>query len=240
MQLSVADRNAVDTVCAAMPCAVLDVSGRPLDITGIVPEADAIVASWLPGSEGEGVADVLFGHRPFTGSLPETWAKAESQLPINVGDATYDPLYPFGWGLRTDSAEQRIQTLRGQLNAVHGTSATVKVLDKLLNKRNWNPDGSPRNVKTVLKQLDAAAKDMTGAPYTFAEQDLLVSVARDIAQDAIVAGGASAMSATASMTADADHDLLSGQPEPAVELLTQARSTAAGLATSDHTMSAPR
>ena len=52
LQLSTADRNAVDTVCAAMKCVVLVVSGRPLDITGIVPEADAVVASWLPGIGG--------------------------------------------------------------------------------------------------------------------------------------------------------------------------------------------
>jgi beta-glucosidase len=95
-------------------------------------------------------------------------------------------------------------------------------------------------VKAVLQQLDTAAKDMTGAPYTFAEQDLLVSVARDIAQQAIVAGGASAMSATASMTADAEHDVLSGLPEPAVALLTQARSAAVHGATTASTMRAAR
>jgi glycosyl hydrolase family 3 len=108
LQLSVADRNAVDTVCAAMKCAVLVVSGRPLDITGIVPEADAVVASWLPGSEGEGVADVLFGLQPFTGRLPVTWFKAESQIPINVGDKNYDPLFPYGWGLQTGSQKGQV------------------------------------------------------------------------------------------------------------------------------------
>ncbi len=61
-----ADRDAVDTVCAAMRCVVLDVSGRPLDITAIVAQAKGVVASFLPGAEGEGVADVLFGRKPFT------------------------------------------------------------------------------------------------------------------------------------------------------------------------------
>jgi beta-glucosidase len=67
-------------------------------------ETDALVASWLPGSEGEGVADVLFGREPFTGKLPMTWPKTIDQEPINVGDADYDPLFPFGYGLQTHGA----------------------------------------------------------------------------------------------------------------------------------------
>ena len=63
---------------------------------------DALVPSWLPGSEGAGVADVLFGGRPFTGKLPMTWPRNEAQVPINVGDADYDPLFAFGWGLSAD------------------------------------------------------------------------------------------------------------------------------------------
>ena len=46
-----------------------------MNIASIQGEANAIVASWLPGTEGEGVADTLFGLKPFTGRLPETWAK---------------------------------------------------------------------------------------------------------------------------------------------------------------------
>ncbi|CCK27246.1 glycosyl hydrolase [Streptomyces davaonensis JCM 4913] len=100
--LSAADQAAVDKVCAAMTCAVLTVSGRP-QLLGAerLGEVDALVASWLPGTEGDGVADVLYGKRPFTGQLPVTWPKSEAQLPINVGDASYDPQFPYGWGLTT-------------------------------------------------------------------------------------------------------------------------------------------
>jgi beta-glucosidase len=63
------------------------------------------VASWLPGSEGAGVADVLFGRRPFTGKLPMTWPRTIAQEPINVGDANYDPLFPYGYGLQTRGRE---------------------------------------------------------------------------------------------------------------------------------------
>ncbi|MFI7404880.1 glycoside hydrolase family 3 protein [Streptomyces sp. NPDC049541] len=101
LQLSAADRAAVDKVCAAMKCAVLIVSGRPQLIGDRLGEIDGLVASWLPGTEGDGVADVLYGKRPFTGQLPVTWPKSEAQLPINVGDTAYDPQFPYGWGLTT-------------------------------------------------------------------------------------------------------------------------------------------
>ncbi|MDO8211200.1 glycoside hydrolase family 3 protein [Conexibacter sp. CPCC 206217] len=103
MQLSAADRTAVDRVCAAAKrCVVVVVSGRPLILDPAqLDEIDGLVAAWLPGSEGAGVADTLFGRRPFSGRLPMTWPKTLDQEPINVGDADYDPLYPFGWGLRT-------------------------------------------------------------------------------------------------------------------------------------------
>lgn len=103
MQLSAADRAAVDRVCAqARRCVAVVVSGRPLIIEPAQLDAlDGLVAAWLPGSEGAGVADTLFGRRPFTGKLPMTWPRTLEQEPINIGDADYDPLYPFGWGLRT-------------------------------------------------------------------------------------------------------------------------------------------
>lgn len=67
-----------------------------------LPEMDALVAAWLPGSEGQGVADVLFGDYEFMGKLPRTWFKTVDQLPMNIGDLYYDPLFPFGFGLTTN------------------------------------------------------------------------------------------------------------------------------------------
>jgi beta-glucosidase len=88
-------------VCGAMKCVVIIISGRPLVIEPYVGLMDAVVAGWLPGSEGQGVADVLFGDYGFTGKLPRTWFKSVNQLPMNVGDPHYDPLFPFGFGLTT-------------------------------------------------------------------------------------------------------------------------------------------
>jgi beta-glucosidase len=103
MQLSDADTAAVNTVCAeAAKCVVVVVSGRPMIIPpAMLTNIDALVAAWLPGSDGEGVADDLFGNHPYTGKLPVTWPRSVSQEPINIGDRQYDPLFPYGFGLRT-------------------------------------------------------------------------------------------------------------------------------------------
>ncbi|MGK5685228.1 glycoside hydrolase family 3 protein [Actinoplanes sp. URMC 104] len=102
LTLQPGDRAVVDKVCDAVAkCVVLLVSGRPQVITDQLGKIDALVASWLPGSEGAGVADVLFGRRPFTGRLPVSWPASVAQVPINVGDRDYRPLFPYGWGLRT-------------------------------------------------------------------------------------------------------------------------------------------
>jgi len=108
MQLSAADKAAVDKVCAAAKrCVMVIVSGRPLILDPAQRnESTAIVASWLPGSEGAGVADDLFGVRPFTGKLPVSWPRTLSQEPINVGDPHYNPLYPYGYGLTTHAGHQ--------------------------------------------------------------------------------------------------------------------------------------
>jgi beta-glucosidase len=62
-------------------------------------QSDAFVAAWLPGTEGEGVADVLFGDYKPTGKLSHSWPRSMAQIPINVGDKNYDPLFKYGYGL---------------------------------------------------------------------------------------------------------------------------------------------
>jgi beta-glucosidase len=102
MTFSAEDSAAIDKVCArASRCVVVIVSGRPLIIDpDQLRSMDALVEAWLPGSEGAGVADVLFGEVPFTGKLPVSWPRSLDQEPINIGDADYDPLFPYGYGLR--------------------------------------------------------------------------------------------------------------------------------------------
>lgn len=78
------------------------VSGRPLILDQALAASDALVAAWLPGSEGAGVADTLFGDALFTGKLPYAWPRdANSLLPANASPAERQPglLYEFGYGL---------------------------------------------------------------------------------------------------------------------------------------------
>lgn len=78
-------------------------SGRPMIVTHLLPQCDAFVAAWLPGSEANGIADVLFGDFPFTGKLPFTWPRSNDQLPFNFDSLPSEgegaPLFPFGHGL---------------------------------------------------------------------------------------------------------------------------------------------
>ncbi|MEU8271358.1 glycoside hydrolase family 3 C-terminal domain-containing protein [Sphaerisporangium sp. NPDC049002] len=73
-------------------------SGRPMDIASQVGGWNALVAAWLPGTEGGGVADVLFGDYAPTGKLPMTWMREFAQQPINAGDGK-PALYDYGYGL---------------------------------------------------------------------------------------------------------------------------------------------
>ncbi len=87
-----------------IPVVVILLSGRPMIIDPVLMKSTAFVAAWLPGTEGQGVADVLFGDYSFTGKLPHSWPRSMQQIPVNVGDAVYDPLFPYGFGLNTAAA----------------------------------------------------------------------------------------------------------------------------------------
>ncbi|MFZ3085910.1 MAG: glycoside hydrolase family 3 C-terminal domain-containing protein, partial [Candidatus Hydromicrobium sp.] len=76
---------------------VIIISGRPLVITDYIDMADAWVAAWLPGTEGQGMADVIFGDVPFTGKTPFTWPASMDQLPLGSSDEA--PLFFFGFGI---------------------------------------------------------------------------------------------------------------------------------------------
>jgi len=89
-----------------IPVVAVMLSGRPLYVNPQINAADAFVEAWLPGSEGEGVADVLTGKNDFTAKLSFSWPKRPDQTPLNVGDATYDPQFAYGFGLSYAAPEQ--------------------------------------------------------------------------------------------------------------------------------------
>jgi beta-glucosidase len=82
-----------------VPVITVLVCGRPLVTNQELEKSSAFVAAWLPGSEGQGVADVLFGDHDFCGKLSFSWP-ANADQAFNVGDADYQPLFPYGFGMR--------------------------------------------------------------------------------------------------------------------------------------------
>jgi beta-glucosidase len=76
------------------------IAGRPMDITALLPNCDAFIWACLPGSEGKGVAELLYGDQgvKFTGKLPVTWPNSVNDEPINSGDGKTG-LFAYGFGL---------------------------------------------------------------------------------------------------------------------------------------------
>jgi beta-glucosidase len=82
-----------------IPVVVIVFSGRPLILGAVAEQTDALVAAWLPGSEGEGLADVLFGDYNPTGKLSRTWPRTMASDPAHPPESAPNPLFPFGYGL---------------------------------------------------------------------------------------------------------------------------------------------
>lgn len=100
LMLDPKQREVVSRIKAArVPLVLVLMTGRPVLLGELLESADALVVAWLPGSEAQGISDVLFGGENFVGKLPHSWPRSIEQLPINVGDASYDPLFPYGYGL---------------------------------------------------------------------------------------------------------------------------------------------
>ena len=104
LRLSEADAGLLERVRGqSRKLVVILLSGRPLVITEHLAASDAFVAAWLPGTEGQGVADVLFGDFPFEGKTPFSWPRSNEQIPFDFANlpaaGCAAPLFPFGYGL---------------------------------------------------------------------------------------------------------------------------------------------
>ena len=88
-----------------IPVVSVFISGRPMWVNSELNASDAFVAAWLPGTEGQGIADVLLAdvngqvQHDFKGKLSFSWPKSPLQTAVNKGDADYSPLLPYGFGL---------------------------------------------------------------------------------------------------------------------------------------------
>jgi beta-glucosidase len=81
-----------------VPVITVLISGRPLILDAALEMSDAVVAAWLPGTEGQGVADILFGNEKPTGKLPRAWPLNNEQLSASA-KGEEKPLFPYGFGL---------------------------------------------------------------------------------------------------------------------------------------------
>ncbi|CAH9070901.1 unnamed protein product [Cuscuta europaea] len=92
----------ISFVAERVPTLAILISGRPMYVeTRVWERVEGFIAAWLPGSEGAGVTDVIFGDHEFKGRLPMSWFRSVDQLPMNPTNTSYDPLFPIGFGLTT-------------------------------------------------------------------------------------------------------------------------------------------
>jgi beta-glucosidase len=112
LTLTEAHQTLIDVYAAkGIKTVVVLISGRPLVITKQLEQVDAFVAAWLPGSEGDGIAEVLFGAYNFTGKLPHSWPKSEEDYQGKYGpnfwDRSIEPLFPIGFGLQYNESGKK-------------------------------------------------------------------------------------------------------------------------------------
>lgn len=127
-----------------IPVVSVFLSGRPLWVNAELNASDAFVAAWLPGSEGQAVADVLLKssqgqiQHDFVGQLPFSWPKSPDQATVNMGDADYQPLLPYGFGLKYGEASTLDIRLPEQVAAQDAPRLTPRALFKLNVKKPWH------------------------------------------------------------------------------------------------------
>jgi hypothetical protein len=130
-----------------IPVIVILVTGRPINISAIYPYADVIMAAWLPGTEGQGVADVIFGDYIPSGRLGHTWPKSNSQVPINFGDGNYSPLYSYDYGITNlnNSPKKSPPELYSAFVAANG-----QYIELSFNKKIDNPSSESENFHIAI------------------------------------------------------------------------------------------
>ncbi len=141
-----------------IPVVSVFISGRPLWVNPEINDSTAFVAAWLPGSEGGGVADLLFQTDPsydFTGRLAYSWPKSAVQVDLNVGDADYDPQFAYGYGLSFTSDSNL-----GQLSETSGLSE-----DGVINTDTFFTLGQTAKPWSIFASADGTDTRLTDIPW---------------------------------------------------------------------------
>jgi beta-glucosidase len=120
---------------AGIPAVSIFISGRPLWVNPELNASSAFIAAWLPGSEGGGVADVLFADEDgnprfdFTGRLSYSWPASAAQVEVNVGDENYNPLFAYGYGLSYEDSDSLPLLSEDPELAVDATKGAGRFID---------------------------------------------------------------------------------------------------------------
>jgi beta-glucosidase len=138
---------------AGIPTVVVLISGRPMILDNIIHYADVLFAAWLPGTEGDGVADILFGDYQPSGKLTHSWPRNMNQIPINWGDEDYIPLFPYKHGIASleDDGPETAPVLHSALLQKNG-----KILELAFSKAMTAPasyDGFVVEVNHISRSL---------------------------------------------------------------------------------------
>ncbi|MFT7561024.1 MAG: beta-glucosidase [Flavobacteriales bacterium] len=155
-----------------IPTVVVFLTGRPLWVNKELNAADAFVVAWLPGSEGNGIADVIFSDKndaivhDFKGRLPFSWPNRVEQRILNIGDADYAPLFPYGFGLgyaqHTDASQN---TVAYPLHE-HGSADSAQLVSlNLFHRKIIEPwqlttsDANALTVNVIQREVQADARE---------------------------------------------------------------------------------
>jgi beta-glucosidase len=159
-----------------IPLITILISGRPMIINPVLHSSDAMFAAWLPGTEGNGIADLLFGDYIPSGHLPATWPKSMEQIPINFGDDNYNPLFPCQFAITSyeNSQQGSSPVFNSAMVIDNGTKIELS-----FNKSMNNPDSTSavfRVVKNGTENVEVAGFEVS--PYS--DDILLISLASAI------------------------------------------------------------
>lgn len=123
-----------------IPVVALFITGRPLWVNKELNASDAFAVIWQPGTEGAGIADVIFktgadtganrAQHDFTGRLTFSWPKRPAQGPLNIGDEDYDPLFAYGYGLSYGDVSQIGDDLSEEGMAIQKTSDVLEIFNR--------------------------------------------------------------------------------------------------------------
>ena len=164
---------------AGIPVVAVFLSGRPLWVNREINASDAFVAAWLPGSEGGGVADVLFQTaqgkiaHDFSGTLPFSWPRSAVQTPLNIGQANYDPQFAVGYGLAY-TKPARVGVLAEASGMVNGGGEPGIYFARGTLSPGWS---------FTLAEGKATGKPVAALPARTASNALEISAADHLAQE---------------------------------------------------------